>query len=54
MKTKKQNPIQKKVSEIMDDFKEGELHDNKTDALVTNPLEAIALAYGEAEQLKKP
>lgn len=52
MKKKKLSPSQKKVAEIMHEFKEGELHSGKTDTIVTNPKQAIAIALSEAEELK--
>lgn len=50
---KKQTPSQKKVAEVMHEFKEGELHSGKSDKIVTNPKQAIAIALSEAEELKK-
>jgi hypothetical protein len=50
---KKQSPHQKKVSEVMHEFKEGDLHSGKTDTIVTNPKQAIAIALSEAEGLNK-
>jgi hypothetical protein len=53
MKKKEQTPNQNKVPEVMNEFKEGELHIGNTDKIVTNPLEAIAIAYSEIEELEK-
>jgi hypothetical protein len=50
---KKQSPHQKKVAKVMHEFKEGELHSGKSDVIVTNPKQAIAIALSEAEGLKK-
>ncbi|WP_395047695.1 DUF6496 domain-containing protein [Flavobacterium sp.] len=50
---KKLSPHQKKVAEVMHEFKEGELHSGKTDTIVTNPKQAIAIALSEAEELEK-
>jgi Family of unknown function (DUF6496) len=53
MKKKKLTPSQKKVAEVMHEFKEGDLHSGKTDTIVTNPKQAIAIALSEADDLKK-
>jgi Family of unknown function (DUF6496) len=37
----------------MHEFKEGGLHSGKTDIIVTNPKQAIAIALSEADELKK-
>ena len=50
---KKLSPHQKKVAEVMHEFKEGELHSGKTDTIVTNPKQAIAIALSEADELGK-
>ena len=50
---KKLSPHQKKVAEEMHEFKEGDLHSGKSDIIVTNPKQAIAIALSEAEGLKK-
>jgi Family of unknown function (DUF6496) len=50
---KKVSPHQKKVAEVMHEFKEGDLHSGKTDSIVTNPKQAIAIALSEAEGLDK-
>ncbi len=50
---KKLSPHQTKVAEVMHEFKEGDLHSGKSDIIVTNPKQAIAIALSEAEGLKK-
>lgn len=52
-KPKKLSLKQKKVAEVMHQFKEGDLHSGKTDTIVTNPKQAIAIALSEAEDLTK-
>lgn len=53
MKNKKQTPSLKKVAEVMHEFKEGELHIGTSEAIVTNPKQAIAIALSEADGLDK-
>ena len=53
MKKKKQSASQKKIAVVMHEFKECELHSGKTDTVVTNPKQAIAIALSEADELKK-
>lgn len=55
MKKKKKvtTPAQKKIAEVMHEFKEGELHSGKSDIIVTNPKQAIAIALSEAQELEK-
>ena len=53
MKKKKQAASQKKIAEVMHEFKEGELHSGKTDTIVTDRKQAIAIALSEAEELEK-
>lgn len=53
MKTKNITQHQKKVAEVMHEFKEGILHAGKTNTIVTNPKQAIAIALSEAEDLDK-
>lgn len=53
MKKKKQSPSQKKVAEVMHEFKEGELHIGTSDTIVTNPKQAIAIALSEADGMDK-
>ena len=50
--SKDQAAKQKKVAKVMHEFKEGELHSGKTDTIVTNPKQAIAIALSEADELK--
>ncbi len=50
---KKVRTDEKKVAKVMHEFKEGQLHAGKTDAIVTNPKQAIAIALSEPEKLKK-
>jgi Family of unknown function (DUF6496) len=51
--SKKQSPHDKKVAQVMHEFKEGELHSGKSETIVTNPKQAIAIALSEAEDLDK-
>lgn len=37
----------------MHEFKDGELHSGKTDTIVTDRKQAIAIALSEAEELEK-
>lgn len=53
MKKKKISATQKKVSKVMHEFKEGELHIGKSDTIVTNPKQAITIALSEVDELKK-
>jgi Family of unknown function (DUF6496) len=46
-------PSQKKIAEVMHEFKEGALHSGKSDVIVTNPKQAIAIALSEADELEK-
>ena len=50
---KKSTPKQKKNAEVMHKFKEGDLHSGKTETIVTNPKQAIAIALSEADELEK-
>jgi hypothetical protein len=50
-KEKKLTPKEKKVAEVMHQFKENHLHSGKSKTLVTNPKQAIAIALSEAEEL---
>jgi Family of unknown function (DUF6496) len=52
MKKLKQTPAKKKIAKVMHEFKHGELHSGKSDKIVTNPKQAIAIALSEAEDLK--
>ena len=51
--SKKTSPHQKKVAQVMHEFKEGDLHSGNTETIVTNPKQAIAIALSEAEGLDK-
>jgi hypothetical protein len=53
MKKKKKSASQKKVAEVMHEFKEGELHIGKSDTIVKSRKQAIAIALSEAEELEK-
>ncbi len=53
MKRKVRTPAQKKIAEVMHEFKEGELHSGKSDTIVTNPKQAIAIALSEAKELEE-
>jgi hypothetical protein len=52
MKKKKTSATQKIVAKVMHEFKEGELHIGKSDKMVTNPKQAIAIALSEASEFK--
>lgn len=52
-KPKKLSPKQKKISEVMHKFAAGDLHSGKTETIVTNPKQAIAIALSEADELSK-
>lgn len=43
----------KKIAEVMHEFKEGELHSGKSNVIVTNPKQAIAIAFSEAGGVKE-
>lgn len=53
MKNKKQTPSQKKVAEVMHEFKKDELRIGTSEAIVTNPKQAIVIALSEADRLDK-
>ena len=53
MKPKKLSPKQKKIAEVMHEFKEGHLHSGKSQTIVINPKQAIAIALSEADGLEK-
>ena len=53
MKKKKLSATQKKVAKVMHEFKVGELHIGKSDTIVTNPKQAIAIALSETDKLEK-
>jgi Family of unknown function (DUF6496) len=46
-------PEQDKIAEVMHEFKEGELHSGKSDVIVTNRKQAIAIALSEAHELEE-
>jgi hypothetical protein len=48
----KETPAQKKVAEVMHEFKEGELHSGKSDTIVTDRKQAIAIALSEASEVE--
>jgi Family of unknown function (DUF6496) len=50
---KPRTPAQNKVAEVMHEFKEGELHSGKSDVIVTNRKQAIAIALSEAHELEE-
>lgn len=50
-KTRKLTPKEKKVAEVMHQFKENYLHSGKSKTLVTNRKQAIAISLSEAEEL---
>ena len=52
-KPKKPSPKQAKIAQVMREFKEGDLHSGKSDVIVTNPKQAIAIALSEADELEK-
>ena len=51
--SKKLSPHQTKVAKVMHEFKDGDLHVGKSNDIVTNPKQAIAIALSEAEGLNK-
>jgi hypothetical protein len=55
MKKKKKipTPSEQKVEEVMHEFKEGELHSGKSDKIVTNRKQAIAIALSVADKVEK-
>ncbi len=52
MKKNKISVTQNKVAKVMHEFKEGELHSGKSDTIVTNPKQAIAIALSESGKSK--
>ncbi len=46
------SPAQEKIEKVMHEFKEGELHSGKSDIIVTNRKQAIAIALSEAHELE--
>jgi hypothetical protein len=53
MKKKKQTAAQKKIATVMHEFASGTLHAGKTETIVTNHKQAVAIALSEADDLKK-
>jgi hypothetical protein len=53
MKKKKPTPSEQKVAEVMHEFKEGELHSGKSNKIVKNRKQAIAIALSEAEKVEE-
>ena len=49
----KLSPHDKKVAQVMHEFAAGDLHSGKTETIVTNPKQAIAIALSVAEGLDK-
>ena len=47
----KKTPAQKKIAQVMHEFKEGALHSGNSNTIVTNPKQAIAIALSEAEDV---
>ncbi len=47
------SPAEEKIAEVMHEFKEGELHIGKSDTIVTDRKQAIAIALNEAGELDK-
>ena len=50
---KAHTPSQDKIAEVMHEFKEGELHSGKSDVIVTNRKQAIAIALSKAHELEE-
>lgn len=50
----KKSKKKKKMAKVMHEFQEGKLHSgSKMGKLVTNPRQAVAIAYSEARRAKK-
>lgn len=47
---KTSSKAQEKIAEVMHEFKEGELHSGKSDVIVTDRKQAIAIALSEARE----
>ncbi|WP_353484333.1 DUF6496 domain-containing protein [Haliscomenobacter sp.] len=47
------SPAKKKIAEVMHEFKEGELHSGKSDIIVTDRKQAIAIALSEASEVEE-
>jgi Family of unknown function (DUF6496) len=52
-KVTEKTPAQNKIAEVMHEFKEGDLHSGKSDVIVTNRKQAIAIALSEAHELEE-
>ena len=52
MEEKKISTTQKKVVKVLHEFKKGELHAGKSNTIVTNRKQAIAIALSEARNLE--
>jgi DNA-binding protein YbaB len=50
---KKMSKMQKKIGKVMGEFKEGTLHSGKGGKVVTNPKQAVAIAYSVAKKKSK-
>lgn len=50
---KKMTKMQKKIGKVMGEFKEGTLHSGKGGKVVTNPKQAVAIAYSVAKKKSK-
>jgi Family of unknown function (DUF6496) len=50
---KPRTPAQEKIAEVMHEFKVGELHSGKSDTIVTDPKQAIAIALSEAHEVEE-
>ncbi|WP_421797910.1 DUF6496 domain-containing protein [Haliscomenobacter sp.] len=46
------SPAKEKIAEVMHEFKEGELHSGKSDTIVTDRKQAIAIALSEASEVE--
>ncbi len=53
MKKKRISVTQNKVAKVMREFEEGELLIGRSDTIVTNPKQAMAIALGESGKSKK-
>ena len=53
-KPEPKKPGKEKMKKVMSEFKEGALHSgSKKGPVVTNPKQAVAIAYSEAKRAKK-
>ena len=52
--SEKPSKMKKKMKKVMHEFKEGELHSgSKMGKLVTNPKQAVAIAFSEGRRMRK-